>query len=349
MENNFFSTIYHALWGLIPTEQLIVADSDETNILDTITDSVGPSALPVEVGPGDDAAVISLQDSPYDRVIMSSDTIIEERHFRLPWISPYELGRRAIVHSAADCAAMNAQPIAYTLDLAISKKTPVEAIRSLILGASYQAQLWGGQIVGGDCVLHDSISLSVTVLGGNNTQIGLNNTAQPGDTLALSGYIGVAAAGLECYRSGQYLRLAPAHAQWAVEYCQHKFNVPLGPIDSIGCFQSNIPKVHALTDISDGLLKDVNIMARKSRVSIEIEPALLPIHPAVKAVSNLLGHDIDNWLLGGGEDHILAGTFPTDEVPPGWFPIGTVRPGGPGAYVRGCQSGKYPGWDSISS
>ena len=61
---------------------------------------LGPRAK----GVGDDAAVLSVARG--DSVVASVDAFVENRHFRRGWLTPREIGRRAVVAAMSDLAAM---------------------------------------------------------------------------------------------------------------------------------------------------------------------------------------------------------------------------------------------------
>ena len=66
----------------------------------------------VAVGPGDDAAVVVAGDG---RVVVSTDMLVEGRHFRFDWSSPHDVGRKAIAQNAADIEAMGAAATAFVV------------------------------------------------------------------------------------------------------------------------------------------------------------------------------------------------------------------------------------------
>ena len=65
--------------------------------------AAGTSPRSVVVGPGDDAAVVVAGGR---RTVVSTDMLVEGRHFRLDWSSPHDVGRKAIAQNAADIEAM---------------------------------------------------------------------------------------------------------------------------------------------------------------------------------------------------------------------------------------------------
>ena len=66
----------------------------------------------VAVGPGDDAAVVVAADG---KTVVSTDMLVEGRHFRLDWSSPRDVGRKAIAQNAADIEAMGAAATAFVV------------------------------------------------------------------------------------------------------------------------------------------------------------------------------------------------------------------------------------------
>src|SRR5690242_5585785 len=100
-----------------------LAELGEFTVIDRIT--AGRMQPPhVVLGPGDDAAVVLAADG---RTAVSSDMLVQDRHFRLDWSSPYEIGRKAIAQNAADVEAMGATATAFVVAFGAPKDTPVSA------------------------------------------------------------------------------------------------------------------------------------------------------------------------------------------------------------------------------
>ncbi len=116
----------------------------------------------VELGPGDDAAVVA---APDGRTVISTDMLVQDRHFRLDWSSPHDVGRKAIAQNAADIAAMGARPTAFVVSLGAPAHTPVAEVTALLDGMWEEAGRIGAGIVGGDMVQCPQWVVSVSVLG----------------------------------------------------------------------------------------------------------------------------------------------------------------------------------------
>src|SRR5690606_8407089 len=101
-----------------------VAELGEFGLIERI--NTGRTQAPaVLLGPGDDAALLA---APRGRFVVTTDMLVQDRHFRLDWSSPYEIGRKAIAQNAADVVAMGAVPTAFVVALGCPGETPLALI-----------------------------------------------------------------------------------------------------------------------------------------------------------------------------------------------------------------------------
>jgi thiamine-monophosphate kinase len=283
----------------------------------------------VRVGPGDDAAVVA---APDRRVVASTDILVEGRHFRRDWSTAYDVGRKAAAQNLADIAAMGAVPTALLLGLVVPAELPVTWPSELMDGLRDECQVAGAAVVGGDVVRGDSIMVSITALGDlRNHEPVTRAGAQPGDLVAVTGWLGWSAAGYAVLSRGFRSPRAFVEAHRRPEPPYHAGPAAAG----LGAT--------AMCDVSDGLLADAGHLAADSRVVIDLDRAALervcldPPGP-LQQVGSALGVDPMVWVLTGGEDHALVATFsPRAVLPEGWTVIGEVRKGGkkPGVLVNG--------------
>jgi thiamine-monophosphate kinase len=302
----------------------------EFGLIARLTEGRRPSAATL-LGPGDDAAVLAASDG---RVVASTDVLVAGVHFRLDWSSPEQIGRKAAAANLADIAAMGAVPTGLLVGLACPADSPIETLNSLTDGLWAEAQSVGAGVIGGDVVSSPTLVLSVTALGSLEGREAVTRAgARPGDTLALAGRIGWAAAGWAVLARGFRSPVAVVSA--------HRVPEPpyaAGP-------QAAEAGATSMIDVSDGLLADLGHVARASGVRIDVRTAALTVPERLVDVGAALGVDPMHWLLTGGEDHALAATFPGD-VPEGWTTIGTVAEGEPEVLVDGrVYDGGPGGWD----
>lgn len=284
------------------------------------------------LGPGDDAAVVA---APDGRVAISTDMLVQGRHFRLDWSSPHDVGRKAVAQNAADIEAMGARATAFVVAFGAPADTPAAAAGALADGMWAEAGRIGAGIVGGDLVQADAWVVSVTVLGdlAGRTPV-LRSGARGGAVLAVAGELGCSAAGYELWRNDvhDFDELRQRHLVPAPPYGQGMLAAAAG--------------AQAMTDVSDGLIADLGHVAEASGVTIELgRVALQGDHDAVADAADAVGADPWTWVLGGGEDHALAAVFPA-AVPNGWRVIGRVVDGPARVLLDGAVWDGQAGWQS---
>lgn len=290
---------------------MTVEAAGEFEVVARIAARLGP-APQILLGPGDDAAVVT---APDGRVVASTDMLVEGRHFRTAWSSGYDIGRKAAAQNLADIAAMGAVPTALLVGLACPPATPLDWVDLLTDGLRDEAALTGAAVVGGDLVRADQVTLAVTALGDlQGRDPVLRSGARVGEVLAICGRLGWAAAGLAVLGRGfrSPAAVVAAHRRPEPAYAQ-------GPVAAAAGATSMI-------DVSDGLTQDLGHVAAASGVGIALERAALHVSPRLVDVGAALGVDPYEWVLGGGDDHALAATFP-GAVPAGWTVVGAVTAG----------------------
>ena len=287
----------------------------------------------VTVGPGDDAAVLS---APDGRVVVTTDMLVQDRHFRLDWSAPHDVGRKAIAQNAADVESMGARATAFVVAFGAPPDTAVSRVQELADGMWQEAAAFGAGIVGGDLVSSPQWVVSVTALGdlGGRPPV-LRSGARSGSVVAVVGDLGRSAAGFALWDKGidGFDELRRRHLVPRPPYGQGAIGADAG--------------AQAMTDVSDGLLADLAHIADASGVVVELSAQGLQADvDAVAAAAAATGVDPWSFVLGGGEDHALVGCFP-DAAPAGWRVIGTVRDGAPEALLDGRKWTGSAGWQSF--
>jgi thiamine-monophosphate kinase len=287
----------------------------------------------VAVGPGDDAAVVSAGDG---RTVISTDVLVQDRHFRLDWSTPHDVGRKAIAQNAADIEAMGARATAFVAGFGAPGDTPVELVDALVEGMWDEAERIGAGIVGGDLVSCPQWVLSVTVLGDLDGRAPvLRSGATAGSVIAVAGDLGRSAAGyaLRHNEIEGFDELRQRHLVPQPPYGEGAVAAAAG--------------AQAMIDVSDGLVADLRHVAVASGVGVDLSTAALAAdHGALTAAAAAVGTDPWSWVLGGGEDHALVACF-AGPVPDGWRVIGRVLDGPARVLVDGEQWRGYAGWESF--
>ncbi|WIM88233.1 thiamine-phosphate kinase [Candidatus Mycobacterium wuenschmannii] len=292
-----------------------------------------PGSADVVVGPGDDGAVVLAGDG---RVVVSTDMLVEGRHFRLDWSTPYDVGRKAVAQNAADIEAMGARVSAFVVGFGAPAETTAAQVNTLADGMWEEAGRVGAVIVGGDLVASPQWVVSVTVLGDLEGRAPvLRSGARPGSQLAIAGWLGQSAAGFMLWdrKIERFDELRRRHLVPQPPYGQGRAAAEAG--------------AHAMIDISDGLVGDLQHVADASGVVIDLSTEALSADREVLAQAAAdLGVDPWDWVFGGGEDHALVAAFP-GPVPGGWRVIGRVLDGPAAVLVDGAPWRGYAGWQSF--
>jgi len=273
------------------------ASTGEHQFLEGLRD-IGKGAAGVVVGIGDDAAVVRCG----PRTVLTTDTMMEGVHFRLGWLTPRELGVRAFRAALSDVAAMGARPL-YVL---LSLEVPHEKRRrgfdeafagAVVRGVAADARGVGAALVGGNISAASGWGLTTTVIGDARHPAVTRDAAAAGDVVFVTGALGGSAAGVRALqKSGA--RAAGAHT---IAYRKPPLRVEL----AVALAEARL--LHAMIDVSDGLVQDLGHLCRRSGVRIDIDSDAVPVHRIARAVTA----DRESALrmaLAGGEDYELAFT-----------------------------------------
>ncbi|WP_333619149.1 thiamine-phosphate kinase [Dietzia sp.] len=297
------------------------------------------------VANGDDAAVFRAGSD----VVASTDMIVEGTHFRRSWSSPEEIGARAIAQACSDISAMGASPRYVVLAACLPPALPIGDVARMAEGAAAEARKAGAHIIGGDVTTGPVLVLAPMALGEFDSvyhgAVSLSG-ARPGDTIALTGHPGRAAAGLALLEAGLGEAGNPE-----LRDALSRFRVPsppyeLGPVAAAA-------GASALTDVTDGLLRDLSGLCAASGVAAGLNYASLDADPVLDEAAQRLGDPaaVRDWRLDGGEDHGLLATFPRGtELPGGFAAIGVILEPtlevGEGTVLVDGEPVEASGWDS---
>lgn len=257
-------------------------------------------ALPNQVvlGIGDDCAL--LQPTPGWQLAISSDMLVEGRHF-FSDVAPETLGHKALAVNLSDLAGMGARPLGFTLALALPQADDAWLAR-FARGLFALADAHTCPLVGGDTT-RGPLNLCITVFGEVRPGQALRrDAAQPGDDLYLSGRCGEARLALEWLLGTPWARRAtgpglPADVRARLER----------PEPRLALGQALAGVAHAALDLSDGLAGDLRHILDASGVGADLLLKTLPVAPAL---AGLPDDQRLTCLLAGGDDYELLFTAP---------------------------------------
>jgi len=255
------------------------------------------AAAAVALGVGDDCALLT--PAPGQQLAVSSDMLVEGRHF-LSTVAPERLGHKALAVNLSDLAACGAEPLAFTLALALPRGDDAFAA-GLARGLFALADAHGIELVGGDTTA-GPLNLCITVIGQVPPgQALLRSGARAGDTLWVSGRLGDARLALEVFRGTVEL------AGSAFDAVRRAMELP-EPRVALGLALRGLAT--SAIDLSDGLVGDLGHVLARSGVGATVEVDTLPRSAVVAAMPRALQH---TCVLAGGDDYELLFTAPAGQ------------------------------------
>jgi thiamine-monophosphate kinase len=250
-----------------------------------------PQSRRTLLGPGDDCAILARSRASQ---LVTIDSMVEGVHFNLKWCTPELLGARSLTVNLSDIAAMGGKPTACVVNLAIRPGLNRTFFDRLYRGLAKTAAATGVDVVGGNITRADQLSITIALFGEVSGSPMLRKNARPGDAIYVTGTVGDAALGLRLLSGKSRARGRTR------KFLVDRFLNPTARIDA-GRILARIRPTPAAIDLSDGLWQDLGHILKRSGVGAEIDPALLPLSPAYRAVA---GTDA-SYALGGGDDYEL--------------------------------------------
>ncbi len=253
----------------------------------------------VSVGIGDDAAVVAALPRG-ERLLLSTDQVIEGTHFIPDLHPPRALGHKCLARGLSDIAAMGGAPLYFLLSLCLPAWVDRDWLRSYLGGLLKLSKRCGVPLVGGDVAGGGQFAADVTVVGAVGARrLLLRSGAKPGHIIFVSGQLGGSALGLE--------RLSTR--EFAVSDAAIRRHLYPQPRLELGRFLQNTVGATAAMDLSDGLSTDLERLVKASGVGAEIEESAVPRFRGASAAQ----------ALHGGEDYELLFTVPAKKKVPRSF------------------------------
>lgn len=273
----------------------------------------------VIMGIGDDASLIKQKKDHVS--VISSETMVEGVDFDLTFTPLHHLGSKVITAAVSDIYAMNARPEAVLVNISLPNRLSLEMIDDLYHGINLAIRDYKCQLAGGDVgAAGGAFVISVTAIGSAPKDKIVKRTGfEKDEAICVSGDLGGALAGLNILlREKQHWKdqgtetMQPDLSPY--EYVVKRQLVPLARFDLIKAFEEHSIRPSAMTDVSQGLVTELQNMFTESKSGAYIYEAALPIHLKTRSVAEEMNDDADRYAMFGGEDYELLFTLPKEDV-----------------------------------
>jgi thiamine-monophosphate kinase len=212
-------------------------------------------------GVGDDAALLDVPVG--SRLAVSTDTSVENVHFRREWLSAEEIAYRSVAAALSDLAAMGATPLGMVIALTLTEQWRAQIVQ-LADGFAVASRDLGAPIVGGDLSEGSELSIGVTVLGTVERAL-TRSGARAGDALWVTGRLGGPLLALRALERGT--APLPAH--------RDRFAHPVPRLREGRWLAAH--GATAAIDCSDGVAADASHLAAASGARIILDLNRLPL------------------------------------------------------------------------
>jgi thiamine-monophosphate kinase len=249
---------------------------------------------------GDDCATLDMDEEHY--LLVSTDMILQQTHIPQE-MTPYEMGWFIVAVNLSDIASKGGIPIGVLLSLGLPREISEKFLKDLTKGADACAAEFGTYIVGGDTKEANEVTLCGTALGiVKKDEFMPRQGAKPGDTIAVTGELGKAGAGLLNLKNK------------ILDKDLSKFLLQPIPRLKEGRVLAGQKCVTSCMDISDGLSSSLYQLKELNKTGFEIDLKNLPISSDLIAMgekhSNL---DVCSVALHFGGDYELLLTIPPEK------------------------------------
>ena len=227
-------------------------------------------------------------------MIITTDMLVEDIHFDKRY-DPEILARKLLRVNLSDLAAMGASPYGYTLNVAIPKKR-LNWLKKFANGLALDNKNFRIKLFGGDLSLSSKIFLSATFLGVVEKNFHKKSKAFEDSEIYVGGSLGDAAIGLNILNKKMSFT--------ENKYFLDKLFLP-EPQINLGKSLNGIADF--CTDISDGLINELELIATNSKLKANIFKSEIPVSVETSKIlkKSRLKKKILELVLTGGEDYKL--------------------------------------------
>ena len=249
---------------------------------------------------GDDAGAIKLGNEWF---VATNDMLV--RKTDVPDImTPEQVGFKAVTMNVSDVASMGARPLGFLFSLGVPEDIDMDYLEGVARGIGSALEFYSLPVLSADTNEADDLIIDGIALG-RTRRLLTRSGAKPGDLVCVTGDIGRALAGLLLWKHGVDV---PGRVRKSL------YEKLLEPRARVTEGVELSTSANAAIDISDGISKELHLLAGMSRVRIEVDARRLPVREEVIEAAQALGLSAIEIALASGEEFELVFTIPEKMV-----------------------------------
>jgi thiamine-monophosphate kinase len=318
-----------------------VTDLGEFGLIERLISPIRHYQDTTILGAGDDAAVISIGEE--ERMLLSTDTLVEGVHFDLSYVPLKHLGYKAVAVNVSDICAMNGQARQLTVSIAFSNRFSLQAIEELYAGIYAACEAYQVDLVGGDTTSSLSgLMISIAVTGvASTSKVAYRKGASEHDLVVVSGDLGAAYLGLQVLEREKQVFLSHPNIQPDLDGHDYIIGRQLKPearVDVIRILDELGVVPTSMIDVSDGLASEILHLCKQSDLGCQLYNDKIPIDSQTSLTAIDFNLDPITCAMNGGEDYELLFTIKQNDYDmvrsnPNFTVIGHMTAPGSGNYL----------------
>jgi len=227
---------------------------------------------------------------------VTQDSLVEGVHFNLSYMTPFQLGIKAVTVNVSDLLTAVSMPMYITVGLSLPNTVDEKFVKELYRGIDTACLKYGVKVIGGDITGSEKVVISITAIGKRCFAHGVSRKfAKESDFIIATGHFGTASAGL--YALENKLPVS--------NILTDAFLTPEARLPELWKIKYHLDYDIASTDSSDSLAESLFQIAEASGVSISVNYSDIPVLPEVREFAKTNNLDEKDFVLWGGEDFEL--------------------------------------------
>jgi len=235
-------------------------------------------------------------------IVVSQDSLVEDIHFSMDYITPFQLGFKSAMVNISDIAASGGKGKYLTVALSLPKTISEDFVKEFYLGLKQGCD--NIEIIGGDITGSDKIMVSITVIGTTTgRRISSRSHAKTKHVIVTSGVHGSSACGL------RLLQTKSEFSDKEQELFITPHLTPVAQVEFAKNISENIKQDYAMMDSSDGLADCLFKIAQASNKTLVVDFNKIPFQNEIRT---LFPDEYKDLILFGGEDYQIVATIPEE-------------------------------------